>query len=148
MNPSSDYPGPRIVLAQDVDAPAAAVYAAWTDEQVLASWWWPGLPDTVHRVDPVTGGEFAVSSEVASLGARARFTRLEEPSLLELAWRWETGEGQVADDRVRIELREHSHGTLVVLTHEIAAADAGTSMRDGWRGALAALAATVGVGAG
>jgi len=144
MTQPSSYPGPRIVVAQDVDADAEEVYAAWTEEERLATWWWPGLPDTQRTVEAVEGGEFVVSSEVASLGARGRFTRLERPSLVQLAWRWETGEGQAEDDLVTIELREHSHGTLVVLTHEIAQPDADTEMRDGWIGALNALAATVG----
>ncbi|KUG58339.1 hypothetical protein AVL62_10470 [Serinicoccus chungangensis] len=148
MTQPRSYPGPRIVVAQDVDADPQAVYAAWTDPQVLATWWWPGLPDTRHTVDATVGGRFEVSSQVASLGAAGHFTRLEPPSLVQLAWRWESGEGQEEDDLVTVALTGHSHGTLVVLTHEIAQADADTSMRDGWIGALHALAATVGRSAG
>ncbi|WP_281965362.1 SRPBCC family protein [Serinicoccus marinus] len=141
MTEPTTYPGPRIVVAQDLPVPADPVFEAWTDEAVLATWWWAGLPDTQHQVRARVGGDFAVSSQVAGLAGRGRFTRLDRPSLLQMAWRWETGEGQAQDDLVTVELREHSHGTLVVLTHEIADADSDTSMRDGWLGALTALAA-------
>ncbi|WP_298752447.1 SRPBCC domain-containing protein [uncultured Serinicoccus sp.] len=148
MTQPRSYPGPRIVVARDVGADPQTLYAAWTDPEVLATWWWPGLPDTRHTVDATEGGRFEVSSQVASLGAAGHFTRLEPPSLVQLAWRWESGEGQEEDDLVTISLTGHSHGTLVVLTHEIAQTDGDTSMRDGWIGALDALAATVGRPAG
>lgn len=139
----SSYPGPTLVLAQQVGVPAAEVWAAWTRTDRLATWWWAGLPDTTHAVDPQVGGSFRVSSAQADLGATARFVELVEQRRLVLDWRWETGAGQGADDRVTVELREHAHGTLVVLTHEIADADTDTSMRDGWTGALTSLAASL-----
>lgn len=138
------YAGPTIVLCQDVAAPIADVYAAWTDSAQLASWWWASLPDTTHEVEATVGGRLRVASELAALGATGTFVEVVEPRRLMMDWRWETGEGQGEDDLVTLELRAHSHGTLVILTHQIADAQADTSLRDGWTGALASLAATVG----
>lgn len=138
--------GPTIVVAQQIEAPAAEVYAAWLDRDRLATWWWPAIPDTTYLVEPRVDGAFQVASEVADLGAIGRFLELVDPERIEMTWRWETGEGQERDDHLTIELREHSHGTLLVLTHRIADPDAGTDMRDGWVGALSSLAKKIKAG--
>ncbi|OLT33635.1 hypothetical protein BJF82_14890 [Kytococcus sp. CUA-901] len=72
-------PRPRIVSRRTCPCPADPVFEAWTDEAVLATWWWAGLPDTQHQVCAEVGGDFAVSSQVAGLAGRGRFTRLERP---------------------------------------------------------------------
>ena len=143
---SDGLAGPTMVVAQQLDAPAAEVYAMWLDRDRLATWWWPAIPDTTYAVEPSVGGTFQVASEVADLGASGRFLELVEPERIEMTWRWETGEGQEEDDHLTIELREHSHGTLLVLTHRVADPEGDTDMREGWVGALTSLASKVKTG--
>jgi uncharacterized protein YndB with AHSA1/START domain len=55
--PTAWAPEREIVLARVLDAPRAAVYAAWTDAAAFCEWFGPdGFTCTVHEMDVRPGG--------------------------------------------------------------------------------------------
>lgn len=129
-----------VVLTHHVPAPLAAVYAAWTSAELLATWWWPHLPDTTYQIDARIGGSYRIRSEAAGIGARGRFTELDEPHRIGMTWIWETGEELSPADTVTVDFGEQDGGTLVTVTHVVVTPGADTSgLRQGWSDVLARL---------
>jgi uncharacterized protein YndB with AHSA1/START domain len=129
-----------VVLTQHVSAPAAAVYAAWTSADLLATWWWPHLPDTTYEVDARVGGFYRIRSDAAGIGARGRFTELDPPRRIAMTWVWETGDESSPEDAVTVELDEQEDGTFVTVTHVVVTPGEDTSgLRQGWSDVLARL---------
>ena len=129
-----------VVLTQRVPAPPATVFAHWTNAGLLAAWWWPQWPDTTYEVDARVGGAYRIRSDGAGFGAHGVFTALDEPHRIAMTWVWETGEESSPEDTVVVEFAEHDGGTLVTVTHAVAAADEDTSgLRQGWTDVLARL---------
>lgn len=57
-------PALDLVLERVVDAPAAALFRAWTEPELLTPWFCPRPWRTTHaRIDPRPGGEFATTME-------------------------------------------------------------------------------------
>lgn len=95
-----------LVLSQHVPAPPAEVYAAWLTAEGLSRWWWVGIGDTTYEVDGREGGSYLVRSAAAGIGVRGTYTRLVEPSLVEMTWTWLEGEVPGPEERVRVDLTE------------------------------------------
>lgn len=50
---------PYLDYSREFDAPVSALFRAYTDQQLFEQWFGPeGLPLTIHRFDPETGGGF------------------------------------------------------------------------------------------
>lgn len=47
---------PEYVLERIFDASRPLVWRAWTDPEVLASWYGPGVETIIHEFDHRTGG--------------------------------------------------------------------------------------------
>jgi uncharacterized protein YndB with AHSA1/START domain len=47
---------PIYVLEREFDAPAALVWRAWTEPELLARWYGPGVETIIHQLDVAPGG--------------------------------------------------------------------------------------------
>lgn len=129
----------RLTMTQQVAAPPERVYAAWTDVTLLATWWWPQLPDTTYALDPVEGGRFRFRSEAAGIGVHGVVLALDPPRRLELTWVWEDAGTDGPQERVVVDLVPRDDGTLVTVTHEVADAASVDGYRQGWGDCLVRL---------
>jgi uncharacterized protein YndB with AHSA1/START domain len=129
----------EITMTQEVAATPERVYAVWTDAALLATWWWPQLPDTTYDVDAVVGGDYRIRSEAAGIGVHGRFVALEPPHRLELTWVWEDGADHGPEERVVVDLAATATGTLVTVTHAVADPLGADDFRQGWTDCLARL---------
>jgi len=82
------------------DAPREAVWRAWTDPDQLAAWWGPAgmhSPRELIEMDVRPGGVFRVVMVQSATGAEfpsdMRFTKVDEPGLLEYEWDGQRGIG-------------------------------------------------------
>jgi uncharacterized protein YndB with AHSA1/START domain len=117
-------------------APAAAVFDAFTDEEVLRRWWraehdWE---TTVAEVDLRLGGEVRVVMRNPhtgdEYGGGGRYTEIEPPRRLAFTWLW--------DDRterqlIEIDFEDRDGATLVRFTHRaLWDEEAVRAHQDGW----------------
>ncbi|QMU58619.1 MAG: SRPBCC domain-containing protein [Boseongicola sp.] len=49
---------PTYVLERTFDAPRALVWRAWTDPELLARWYGPGVETIIHKLKVAAGGEW------------------------------------------------------------------------------------------
>ena len=132
----------EIGVTRRIDAPVDAVWRAFLDEDVFASWFWPRRLEPVYTLEPRVGGRWSVSSPVASMAVGGVFLAIDEPSALSFSWRWE---GEPHDSSVSVLLapaREHT--TLVDVTHSwIADETAAADLQQGWNDCLDRLPAAL-----
>ena len=133
-----------LTLHRVIDAPVEAVYAAWTEPEMLRRWLAPGNATVVRAVaEAAVGGTFLV--EMRGAGGRRWLTRgvyrevLPHRRLVH-TWRWE---GSEVESLVTVEFEPEPAGrTRLTLTHSRFAED---EARDehvrGWTGCLAKLEA-------
>ncbi len=133
-----------LTLHRVIDAPVEAVYAAWTEPEMLRRWLAPGNATVVRAVaEPEVGGTFLV--EMRGADGRRWLTRgvyrdVVPHRRLVHTWRWE---GSEIESLVTVEFEPESAGrTRLTLTHARFAED---EARDehvrGWTGCLAKLEA-------
>ena len=133
-----------LTLHRMIDAPVEAVYAAWTEPEMLRRWLAPGNATVVRAVADVTvGGTFLV--EMRGADGRRWLTRGLYREVVPLrrlvhTWRWE---GSEVETLVTVEFEPESAGrTRLTLTHSRFTQE---EMRDehvqGWTGCLAKLEA-------
>ena len=128
----------QISMTRLVPAPPAQVYAAWLDPALLATWWWPQIPDTTYAVDARVGGAYRIRSEATGMGVHGTVVALEEGVLIELTWTWEDGDVDGPEERVVVTFAPSGTGTLVTVVHDVRGDDA-EDFRQGWSDCLARL---------
>src|SRR3954465_322104 len=92
-----------ITLTRRVAASPERVFAAWTDVEQLAAWWWPQLAGTTYDVDARRGGRFRIHSPAIGATVTGVYAEGEPPRRLAFTWRWREGDQQqeeVLDDIV------------------------------------------------
>lgn len=106
----------QLTIRRTFDAPRERVYRAFTDPDELAQWFVPeGFEAEVHALDPVPGGEMAVSwtSEEHQMDNEGTFEEVVENERLVTVE--ETPGGEL---RLTYEFRDVDDGTEVVMTQE------------------------------
>ena len=78
-----------IILTRTVAATPERVFAAWTDAEELAGWWWPQLGGTTYDVDARLGGWFRIHSPGIRATVTGVYTEVDPPRRLVFTWRWE-----------------------------------------------------------
>jgi uncharacterized protein YndB with AHSA1/START domain len=126
----------NLTMTQRVAAPVEQVYRAWTDPEVLATWWWPPRMETSYELDLRVGGAYRYRSDVAGIGVHGRYVALDPPHRIELTCIWEDGDTDGPEERVVVELEAQDTGTLVTVHHTTEAAGA-DDFRLGWTDCLA-----------
>jgi uncharacterized protein YndB with AHSA1/START domain len=128
-------------------APAEAVFAAWTSEEVMRRWWQAeaGWETSVAEVDLRVGGEVRVvmhdPAKDADYGGGGRYTEIDPPSRLAFTWLWD---GDTRRTLIEIDFVESDGVTNVSFTHSgLWDEEAVRSHERGWSHVLDNLARTV-----
>jgi len=106
-------------IERTFQAPAQAVFDAWTSEEVLRRWWQVDeLQTTEAAVDLRVGGELRVVMRDAVNGAKAggggTYTEIAPPTRLAFTWTWDEDTRQTL---IELEFREADGVTTVSFTH-------------------------------
>jgi uncharacterized protein YndB with AHSA1/START domain len=110
-------------LEHTFEAPREAVFAAWTDPEVLRRWWAAGPDwDTPEAaVDLRVGGRYRLamhdpgSGDVHVVGGE--YTEVLPPERLVYTWTWEHDSPGSAGSVVTVVFRDDGTRTTVLLTH-------------------------------
>ncbi len=90
----------EIDIVRVFDAPPELVWRAWTDPDQIAVWWGPdgmNTPRESVEMELRPGGVFRLTMVAEASGDEfptdMRFTKVDEPSVLEFAWEGQRGVG-------------------------------------------------------
>jgi uncharacterized protein YndB with AHSA1/START domain len=106
-------------LERTFDAPASAVFDAWTSEEVLRRWWYTedGWDVSEASVDLRVGGKVRVTmhdpAKDAEIGGSGTYTEVDRPRRLAFTWTWD---GQSQQTLIEIDFEEHDGVTTVRFT--------------------------------
>jgi uncharacterized protein YndB with AHSA1/START domain len=135
MEPDAD----ALRLERTFDAPAEAVFDAWTSAEVLRRWWPAGSDweTPVADVDVRLGGTLRLvmrSPDGEEFGGRGEYLEITPPKRLVFTWTWDGHEGHEGTQLVEVDFREREDGsTTVVLTNRgLPDEEAKRQHRDGW----------------
>ena len=129
-------------MERTFNAPAQAVFDAWTNDEVLRRWWhaehdW----ETPHaEVDVRVGGTVRVvmrnPHDGQEYGGGGEYTVVDPPTRLAFTWTWDDDE-ESNQQLIEIELVERDGATTVLFTNSgLASEESRESHRDGWEKAF------------
>ena len=133
-------PDPAVLrLERTFNAPAEAVFDAWTSAEVLRRWWPAGSDweTPVAEVDVRVGGSLRLvmrSPDGDEFGGSGEYREIIRPERLVFSWTWDGHEGHEGTQLVEVEFREQEDGTTnVVLTNRgLGDEESMRSHREGW----------------
>jgi len=131
-------------LERTFDAPAEAVFDAWTNPEVLRRWWAaaPGWSTPLAEVDLRVGGRYRLSMEDPDAGTlhtvRGEYSEVRRPERLVYSWCWEEDGGRTGHvSTVAVDFLGEGGRTTVVLEHSgLASAESRDRHGEGWTGCL------------
>ena len=107
-----------ITISRTVTASPERVFAAWTDVDQLAAWWWPQLAGTTYDVDARPGGRYRISSPATGTTVTGSYSEVEPPRRLVFTWVWmDDGEQESGEDTVVVTFEPVDEGTVVTVAH-------------------------------
>ena len=107
-----------ITISRTVTASPERVFAAWTDVDQLAAWWWPQLAGTTYDVDARPGGRYRISSPAIGTTVAGSYSEVEPPRRLVFTWVWmDDGEQESGEDTVVVTFEPVDEGTVVTVAH-------------------------------
>ncbi len=123
-----------ITITRTVAATPERVFAAWTDAEQLAAWWWPQLDGTTYDVDARLGGRFRIHSPGIGATVTGSYTDVDPPRRLGFTWSWEdAGEPEtVVEDTVVVTFEPDDGGTRVTVAHTSVAHVPDGGAQQGW----------------
>lgn len=134
-------------IERTYQAPADAVFAAWTSPEVMRRWWRveQGWGESDAEVDLRVGGDIRVvmhdTEKDAEYGGGGKYTEIDPPNRLAFTWLWDD------DDRrtlIEIDFEEIDGATKVSFTHSgLWDEEAVRDHEGGWTKILARLASTL-----
>lgn len=109
----------RLQIERTYEAPAEAVFDAWTSEEVLRRWWQPqdGWETPEAVVDLRVGGAIRVlmrDTDGDPHGGGGTYTEVERPRRLAFTWTWD---GSDRETLVEVDFEPTATGTRVSFTH-------------------------------
>ena len=113
---------PTLQMQRTYDAPAQAVFDAWTSEEVMRRWWHAGhdWETTEATVDLRVGGAVRVvmrnPHEDVEYGGGGEYTAVDPPRRLAFTWIWDDDPGRT-HQLIEIEFEESDGATTVHFTH-------------------------------
>jgi uncharacterized protein YndB with AHSA1/START domain len=127
-------------MERTYDAPAQAVFEAWTSEEVMRRWWHAShdWETTVAEVDLRVGGTVRVvmrdPHQDVEYGGGGQYTEIDPPNRLAFTWLWDDA---TTRHLIEIEFEEADGATLVRFTHSgLWDEEAVRSHREGWTNAF------------
>ena len=131
------------------DAPREAVFAAWTNPEVLRRWWasQPGWRSPSAQVDLRVGGRYRLSMGEPDGGpvhtVTGEYTEVRPPERLAYTWAWEGDPPEMngsAGTLVTVEFAEDGGRTTVTVVHTGFATEQARDLHEGgWGGCLDSL---------
>ncbi len=112
--------GKTLRIERTFQAPAEAVFDAWTSEEVIRRWWQAerGWETAEAEVDLRVGGALRVvmrdPAEEADHGGGGHYTEIEPPTRLAFTWIWD---GDTRRTLIEIDFEETDGATKVTFTH-------------------------------
>jgi uncharacterized protein YndB with AHSA1/START domain len=126
-----------ITLSRTVAAAPDRVFAAWTDVDRLARWWWPQLAGTTYDVDAREGGRFRIQSPAIGATVSGTYTEVDPPRRLVFSWFWQDdGEPESGEDTVVVTFEPEGEGTVVTVAHTSAEHVPDGGAEQGWNDVL------------
>ena len=123
-------------IERTFQAPAEAVFDAWTSEEVLLRWWHAGHDwETAEaEVDLRVGGAVRVvmrdPHKDAEYGGGGNYTEVEPPTRLAFTWTWD---GDTRQTLIEVDFHETDGITTVSFTHSrLWDEEAARDHKDGW----------------
>jgi uncharacterized protein YndB with AHSA1/START domain len=98
-------------------APRELVWRSWTDPDQIAVWWGPSgmrTPRESVEIDLRPGGAFRLTMVSVENGADMRFTKIDEPSLLEFEW---DGQRGIGGGRTTVTFKDLGDGRTEMTNH-------------------------------
>jgi uncharacterized protein YndB with AHSA1/START domain len=137
-HPTPSDPAP-LRLERTFNAPAQAVFDAWTSAEVLRRWWPAGSDweTPVAEVDVREGGNLRLvmrSPDGEEFGGSGEYLEIDPPERLAFTWTWDGHEGHDGTPLVEVEFRAREDGTTtVVLTNRgLRDEESKRSHKQGW----------------
>jgi uncharacterized protein YndB with AHSA1/START domain len=131
-------------IERTFDAPAEAVFDAWTSEEVLRRWFhaFPEWDTPTAEVDLRVGGEVRVvmrdPGDGAEHGARGRYTVVEPPRRLAMTWAFDDDPDNLQTIELEFSERE-GRTTVVMINSGISTERRRRSQEAGWNGCFDSL---------
>ena len=123
-------------MERTFQAPAKAVFDAWTSEEVIRRWWHAehDWETTEATVDLRVGGEVRVvmrnPHEDVEYGGGGRYTEIDPPHRLAFTWIWDDNDTR---QLIELDFEEREGVTTVHFTHsDLWDEEAVRSHEDGW----------------
>ena len=107
-------------MERTFQAPAAAVFEAWTSEEVMRRWWHAerDWETSAAEVDLRVGGAVRVvmrdPDEDVEYGGGGTYTEIEPPTRLAFTWIWD---GETRQTLIELDFQEIDGVTTVRFTH-------------------------------
>jgi len=141
-----------LIVRRTIAAPAARLFAVWTEPEHLKKWWGPGAVTCPEaEVDLRVGGRYRIANLTPAgevVWITGEFEVVEPPRRLVYSWNIDEGGRPAPTSRVTVRFEQRGERlTEVVVVHErIAAAPLRASHEKGWSGCLEGLAQYLGEG--
>jgi uncharacterized protein YndB with AHSA1/START domain len=129
-------PADTLRIERTYEAPAEAVFDAWTSEEVIRRWWHAehDWETTKAEVDLRIGGVVRVvmrdPGRDAEFGGGGRYTEIDRPKRVAFTWLWD---GNDTRQLIEIDFEERDGATTVRFTHSgLWSEEAVRSHEEGW----------------
>ena len=119
-------------------------FAAWTDAEQLAAWWWPQLSGTTYAVDARPGGAFRIHGPAIGATVTGTYTEVDAPHRLSFTWNWDDGEHETVEDAVLVTFGPDDGSTRVTVAHTSSAHEPDGAAEQGWSDVLDRLVGVAG----
>lgn len=145
MSTDMDLDTGTVRLERTYDAPAEAVFDAWTNPEVLRRWWKanPDWSDPDAEIDLRVGGGYRLAMHDPDAGEDhvvfGTYHEVSRPDRLVYSWTWEgTGPYAGHESHVAVDFRDDEDGrTTVVIEHRgLLDAHSCEAHAQGWNGVL------------
>lgn len=141
--------GETLVIERRFQAPAAAVFDAWTSEEVLRRWFHAqhNWETPVAEVDLRLGGDVRVvmrePDDGTEHGGCGHYTEIDPPRRLAFTWTWDNDE-EARETLIELDFEEVDGATQVRLTHNnLRDQESVLSHEGGWSNCLESLGRTL-----
>jgi uncharacterized protein YndB with AHSA1/START domain len=138
----TEDPG-AIRLERTFRAGADAVFAAWTNPEMLRLWYGPGADwDTpLAELDPRVGGRLRVAMRDPAgnvFGGGGEYREVDPPRRLVFTWTWDRPEAGEGTQVVEIDFTDNGNGTttVVMINRGLRDEPSRESHREGWDGSF------------
>jgi uncharacterized protein YndB with AHSA1/START domain len=121
-------------ITRTLSADVERVWAAVTDADALAAWFWPPRLGPKVSADVRVGGSFRIDATLGGFAVSGTYHEVTPPTRLVMSWRWD---GDTDESVVTIELTPRGDSTELNLRHDqIASDEARDQHAQGWNDCL------------